>query len=107
MSAPLKAHLTIIWEAGSIICTTKLYEQAVPSKVLEPITPNSSVQMVNDSQSWSDLHRIVFPFILKWTQETESSIAKYWKHAIELGIGENSTWADIQEILHLDTYRDY
>jgi len=63
--------------------------------------------MVNDSQSWSDLHRTVFPFILKWTQETESSIAKYWKHAIELGIGENSTWADIQEILHLDTYRDY
>jgi len=109
MSAPLKAHLTMIWEAGSLICTTKMYEQAVPSSeaVLEPITPNSSVQMVNDFQSWSDLHRTVFPFILQWTQETESSLAKYWKHAIKLGIGGNSTWADIQEILHLDTYRDY
>jgi hypothetical protein len=89
------------------ITTTLLQDEQTPVEPVPQYSPTIA-STVCDATSWQVLHSLVFPILKNWSsQHTTNHIAVAWRDAINQGLQHDTTWDQLQQIMHFDDFNEY
>ena len=110
--SPTDASYEFVFPSASSSSTTdsETITNACVQEYVQPDPKHVHCTTINTSEDFQVFHQRVFTIVYAWAYTSEQWNYLYpekWRHAIETGMDETSSWDQVQALMHTCTFQQY